>query len=79
MREVIAMAIAKDILGSDRKGLSRQYEDTAQAALDAISEAGFVIVPKEPTEAMIEAGGPWGAKYASEAYKAMIEASQESE
>lgn len=28
----------------------------AQGALTAIEQAGFVVVPKEPTEAMIEAG-----------------------
>lgn len=52
--------------------------DRTIAALDA---AGFVIVPKEPTEAMIDAGS--GARFEStargnsktvSAYRAMIEA-----
>lgn len=30
--------------------------DLAQAALTAITEAGFVVCPREPTDAMLEAG-----------------------
>lgn len=32
------------------------YESDAAAALKAISDAGFAVVPREPTEAMIDAG-----------------------
>ena len=32
------------------------YRDNASAALRAIADAGFVIVPREPTEAMLAAG-----------------------
>lgn len=49
----------------------------AGAALQALSEAGYVVVPKEPTEAMIEAEralhGYSGDRTAS-AYRAMISA-----
>lgn len=34
----------------------REFIPAAQAALTAITEAGFSIVPNEPTEAMIDAG-----------------------
>lgn len=43
MREVIARAIARGGLNPD---------ECAALVIDAISEAGFVIVPKEPTEEM---------------------------
>lgn len=53
----------------------------AQAALQAIEDAGFAVVPVEPTEAMITAGAkpvPVLADnfIAKQVYKAMIEASQ---
>lgn len=32
------------------------YESDAAAALKAISDTGYVVVPREPTEAMLEAG-----------------------
>lgn len=32
------------------------HEWAAQAALQAIHDAGFAVVPREPTEAMFEAG-----------------------
>ena len=57
-------------------------EERADAALAAIKKAGFVVVPAEPTEAMVNAvcAGSWGsmeddlrrAKAAN--YRAMIEA-----
>jgi hypothetical protein len=34
------------------------WEECARAALDAIKTAGYVVVPKEPTEAMIAAACP---------------------
>ena len=53
------------------------HREAAQAALQALSEAGYVVVPKEPTEAMIEAEralhGYSGDRTAS-AYRAMISA-----
>lgn len=55
----------------------------ADAALAAIKQAGFVVVPAEPTEAMTTAGfetllcnsKPSWADAAADAYRAMIEAS----
>lgn len=32
------------------------FLEAARAALSALNEAGFVVVPREPTEAMVEAG-----------------------
>lgn len=56
-------------------------ENYAQAALKAIQDAGYVIAPVEPTEAMIEAGDAvvddsWGvtAFLAGHTYQAMIQA-----
>jgi len=63
--------------------------EIAEAALKAINDAGFVVVPKEPTEAMIEASGcecgmgaPEGygdpnELYITNDYKAMVHAAQE--
>ena len=60
-----------------------------EAALKAINDAGFVVVPKEPTEAMLNASGcecgmgaPEGygdpnELYIANDYKAMIQAAQE--
>ena len=33
-----------------------RLDEIAEAALTALQEAGYVIVPREPTEAMLEAG-----------------------
>lgn len=47
----------------------------ANATLEAIHEAGYAIVPREPTEAMVEAGQAVdGTITASRVYAAMIEA-----
>lgn len=35
----------------------KQSAEPGYVALDALTEAGYVIVPKEPTTAMIKAGG----------------------
>ncbi|MEM9085346.1 MAG: hypothetical protein AAGB23_05435 [Pseudomonadota bacterium] len=59
----------------------------AQAALQAITDAGYAVVPVEPTEAMTRQGMALALKttlsgdytwrdYAQDFYKAMIEASQ---
>jgi len=73
-------------------GMSNLYGlDTSKEVLKAINDAGFVVVPKEPTEAL--ALSFWNAlpeeEYGSSSvkviniytfkwgYKAMIEASQE--
>ena len=35
------------------------WPELAAAALRAVADAGFVIVPREPTEAMLKAGGDY--------------------
>lgn len=54
--------------------------DEAQAALTAITEAGYAVVPVEPTEAMCEAGLEaiidLRSGEAPAAYRAMISAAQ---
>jgi hypothetical protein len=42
-----------DWRGDERHQL---YFDGAQAAITALHDAGYAIVPREPTEAMLEAG-----------------------
>ena len=53
---------------------ARDRED-AQAAHAALEAAGRVVVPKEPTEAMVQAAWRYQPKHPnpSEAYRAMIE------
>ncbi len=36
--------------------MNNSDEKYAQASLTAIEEAGYVVVPREPTEAMLDAG-----------------------
>lgn len=50
-------------------------QEFARAALEAIEQAGFVIVPREPTDEMIEAGlaNNFG-KYPNAAWEAMLDA-----
>lgn len=92
LREVIALALLND----DRKAggwpevksretipNSEGYPRNADAALAAIKEAGFVVVPAEPTEAMVDAaakdfrGDLVTARGASGIYRAMIEAAND--
>jgi len=77
-----ALVDADDIVNSNHYWL-------AARALKAIHDAGFVVVPKEPTEAMLNASGcecgmgaPEGygdpnELYIANDYKAMIQAAQE--
>jgi len=64
------------------------FRKEARAAIAALDAAGFAIVPKEPTEAMLQAGSDawgktphdfdeddWRASYVSE-YRAMLAVSQ---
>ena len=46
----------------------------AQGVLDALAEAGYVIVPREPTEAMLAAGRYNHAERDDEIWQAMVEA-----
>ncbi len=41
-------------------GRTTTTRELAQGVLDALAEAGYVIVPREPTEAMQDAGGSCG-------------------
>lgn len=76
LREVIARAL------SEAGGACNwpHAEICTDAALAAIKQAGFVVVPAEPTEAMLEAGDAafyddGGSESLSRTYRAMIEAS----
>ena len=88
LREVIAGAIAEsdrnkesgvrmaDLWGNE--SYRRTVTKHADAALAAIKQAGFVVVPAEPTEAMISAGLPIAdldSGHPEDIYRAMIEAS----
>lgn len=63
VEEIVARALCKldeydpDELGSHFGGglLWTQYEDDARAALRALEEQGYAVVPREPTEAMVRA------------------------
>ena len=73
-----------DTIISDHMGpLWTMWLDDADAALVALTDAGYVIVPKEPTEEMIEATARlyFGVKESViDIYKAMLAAaSQEDE
>ncbi len=81
LREVIARGISEA-----KGGEAYPFLAKADAALAAIKQAGFVVVPAEPTEAMVEAyyelcdlGGDLTAPdegcKVRRAYRAMIEAS----
>lgn len=52
--EVMAVAIANEY--GDPSEYWSAYADPAQAALSAIEGAGFVVVPREPTDDMNSAG-----------------------
>lgn len=56
--EVMARAIAAqdDATGGSR--YSAYWLNLARAALTALEEAGYAVVPREPTEAMVKAA--WG-------------------
>lgn len=51
--EAIARAIAIYAEGSSEQW--ENWKEEAQAALTAITEAGYVVAPIEPTEAMLDA------------------------
>jgi hypothetical protein len=83
LREVIARGFHEHLSRRDVMQYLDNEEDCdglADAALAAIKEAGFVVVPAEPTEAMVEAGAKdFGGdlvttRGASDIYRAMIEA-----
>lgn len=85
MIEAIARAIAPHVPGSRKQATADRI---SQAALSAIEQEGFVVVPKEPTEAMLEAIGSRelgcrrdctvGRHRAAGIWQAMIQAHRES-
>jgi hypothetical protein len=48
--------IAQAIHDADRRYFFEDYEAQANAVLNALRDAGLQIVPREPTEPMMEAG-----------------------
>lgn len=66
---------------SDRE----RYKDRSSCALSALEAAGYVVVPREPTEAMLEAGNdarlPLGTieENTIKTYRAMLAASKSME
>lgn len=63
LKEKIARALCLGMYGVPSREYDRLHDDSkeelrisAAAAFRAIEEAGYVVVPKEPTAAMIEAG-----------------------
>jgi hypothetical protein len=84
MREAIAKAMNDALEFWDNHTTEKDaFGQTMKIFQHRLNEAGFVIVPKEPTEAMIEglyaATGYCGDLTAHKVWRAMIEASQESE
>lgn len=76
-REVVAICTPGEVSPDD----NRLRIATITAHLQALNEAGFVVVPVEPTEAMVDArcdsGGPQLRKWRANVYSAMIEAAPE--
>lgn len=48
--------IARAIRAKDTSYFFENYSRQADAVLDAINDAGYVVVKKEPTSPMVEAG-----------------------
>lgn len=59
MTEDLKTKIAGEICFTDQID-EAGYDDLAQAALQAIHDAGYVVVPREPTETMMMAGSVAG-------------------
>jgi len=57
-------------------GRTTTTRELAAGVLAALAEAGYVIVPREPTEAMVNAAPEWGKVdfYPSDIWRAMIAA-----
>lgn len=85
--EIMARAICREDC-TDRENDCRfcngygYHTNEAEAALSALDAAGYAVVPKEPTEAMLTAGVPRlmssgrGSNALCFAYRAMLQASQ---
>lgn len=80
-REVLIERVRQAFEGSPFEAEDSMCGDGADAMLDALKDAGYVIVPKEPTGAMLDAapeeGVTWNEDsrgYASAFYQSMVEA-----
>lgn len=72
-RDVIARIVGDEIAGD------LPASTLADEVLAALTEAGFAVVPREPTDAMIKAWrdvfSPW--PYRNDAYRAMLTAAED--
>ena len=85
--EIVARALIQKAGGTQAFNLPRDhdavryYMDSARLALTALSSAGWAVVPREPTEAMIDAAldvptdGKGFKRYIADMCKAMLAAS----
>ena len=84
MARAIEDARFPQCVGFDYPTVGKASERYAKSAIAALSAAGYVIVPVEPTEAMCDAGAPevasfdsrysQGHDYARDCWEAMIRA-----
>jgi hypothetical protein len=78
--DTLVEAVARGIFGCELLLDATECERAAQAALTAIADAGMVIVPREPTEAIriamrdVVTDPDWRVHYVTEIYRAMIDA-----
>lgn len=65
---------------SDEFQIAREAWDAGfKQCRELINTTGYVLVPLEPTEAMVDASGAWNKGDAYSYYKAMVSAAQEEE
>lgn len=81
LREKVARSLAATFnrLADPEGDLWEEWLDETDAALAAIESTGHVIVPREPTEEMVEAGqetrdDDYDGKWAVNIYRAMLTA-----
>jgi hypothetical protein len=76
-RAYIALEIAALLANEtslSASGVTSKAASTARQIMEILGQAGFAIVPREPTAAMIEAGD--GYEWATEVWDAMIAENQ---
>jgi hypothetical protein len=77
-REILAHMLNTGLYGFGGRVRASARMKIADGMLAALDAAGYVIVPKEPTQEMIEAG--WAAAHdesAAECWRDMLAASQQ--
>ena len=96
LREVIARAINKGLgpswaysnwKGNEYENCRHMLDDATETALAAIKDAGYAVVPVEPTEAMVLVtqhssvgkSPVLSERMTKEVYKAMLEAAKETD